>query len=219
MQHTLKTEINMNAKTRATIIVLVMSLLAVLIAPTAMAGDTFNLLTGNNEFDTTNEHGFYFLDPWWTVTNSTADVLDCFNATVAAFSGDCAFRFKGSAIEKSVLKQVVVGSDLDTLNGFVGDAPVSIQMTYMVNSLTPNTSLKAMTIVKLSNGTTLKSVAPFTGTTKIGEFTSWAPVNGTTVIIPQDSTVTKVITKFANKSIKGKAFIDNVNVLFASQAS
>ena len=92
-------------------------------------------------------------------------------------------------------------------------------MTYMVNSLTPNTSLKATTVVKLSNGTTLKSVAHFTGSTKIGEFTSWAPVNGTTVIIPQDSTVTKVITKIANKSTKGKAFIDNVNVLFASVAA
>ena len=209
----------MNAKTRATITVLIMALMAVLIAPTAMAGDEFNLLTGNNEFDTTNEHGFVFLDPWWTLANKTADVLECSSVTITAYSGDCAFRFKGSAIEKSVLKQVVAAEDLATLNDFVNDAPVSLRMTYMVNSLTPNTSLKAMTIVKLSNGTTLKSVAPFTGTTKIGEFTSWAPVNGTTVIIPQDSTVTKVITKIANKSTKGKAFIDNVNVLFASVAA
>lgn len=219
MQHTLKTEINMNAKTRATMIVLVMSLLAVLIAPTAMAGDTFNLLTGNNEFDTTNEHGFVFLDPWWTLANKSGDIIECASVVVTAFSGDCAFRFKGSAGEAAVLKQIVKGTDLDTLNGFVSDAPVSIQMTYMVNSLTAKTILKASTVVKLSNGTQVKSVAHFSGTTKIGEFTSWAPVNGTTVVIPQDSTVTKVITKIANKSTNGKAFIDNVNVLFASQAS
>lgn len=209
----------MNAKTRATITLLVMSLLAVLIAPTAMAGDTFNLLTGNNEFDTTNEHGFVFLDPWWTLANKTNDDIDCSGTFVVAFSGDCAFRFKGSAGEASLLKQVVNGTDLDTLNDFVDDAAVSIQMTYMVNSLSKHANLKGTTVVKLSDGTKLKSVAAFTGTTKIGEFTSWASVNGTTVIIPKNAVVTKVIAKIANKSLKGKAFIDNVNVLFASQAS
>lgn len=208
----------MNAKTRATITLLVMSLLAVLIAPTAMAGDTFNLLTGNNEFDTANEHGFYFLDPWWTVTNKSGDKLDCFNEAVAAYSGDCAFRFKGSAGEASLLKQNVTGSDLDALNAFVDDADVSIQMTYMVNSLTKKTNLKGTTVVKLVNGAKLKSVAAFTGTTKIGEFTSWAPVYGSTVIIPKNSVVKKVTVKIANKSIKGKAYIDDVNVFFASQA-
>lgn len=209
----------MNAKTRAALIMLVMSLMAVFIAPTAMAGDTFNLLTGNNEFDTTNEHGFVFLDPWWTLANKSGDVIECSSTVVAAYSGDCAFRFKGSAGEAALLKQVVDSTDLDTLNAFVNDAAVSIQMTYMVNSLSKASNLKGTTVVKLSNGTKLKSVAAFTGSTKIGEFTSWAPVNGTTVIIPQDSTVTKVIAKIANKSIKGKAFIDNVEVLFASQAS
>jgi hypothetical protein len=210
----------MNAKTRATLIVLVMSLLAVLVAPTAMAGDAFNLLTGNNEFDTANEHGFVFLDPWWTLANKTGDKLDCSGLVVAAYSGDCSFRFKGSAGEASLLKQIVAGADLDTLNAFVGDADVSIQMTYMVNSLSQKTNLKGMAVVKLSNGTKLKSVAPFTGSTMIGEFTSWAPVNGSTVIVPQDSVVSKVVVKFANKSAKGsRAFIDNVNVLFASQAS
>lgn len=209
----------MNAKTRATLIVLVMSLLAVLVAPTAMAGDTFNLLTGNNEFDTTNEHGFVFLNPWWTLANKSGDVIDCNGKVVAAYSGDCSFRFRGSAGEAALLKQNITGSDLDVLNGFVDDANVSIQMTYMVNSVTKHANLKGMAVVKLSNGTKLKSVAAFTGSTKIGEFTSWAPVNGTTVIIPQDSVVNKVTVKVANKSLKGKAFIDNVNVLFASQAS
>lgn len=209
----------MNAKTRATITLLVMSLLAVLIAPTAMAGDAFNLLTGNNEFDTTNEHGFVFLDPWWTLANKSKDVIDCSGKTVPAFSGSCSFRFKGSANEAATLKQIVKGGDLETLNGFVNDAPVSIQMTYMVNSLTAKTVLKGTTAVKLSNGTTLKSAAHFSGSTKIGEYTSWAPVNGKTVVIPQDSVVTKVTVKIANKSTKGKAFIDNVNVLFASQGS
>jgi hypothetical protein len=209
----------MNTKTRATITILVMSLLAVLIAPAAMAGDEFNLLTGNNEFDTTNEHGFVFLDPWWTLANKTGDGIECFSVVVTAFSGDCAFRFKGSIGEKAVLKQVVADADLETLNAFVDDADVSLRMTYMVNSLSTKVSLKGTTVVKLSNGTTLKSIAHFAGSTRIGEFTSWAPVNGTTVIIPKNMVVTKVITKFANKSIKGKAFIDNVNVLFASQAS
>jgi hypothetical protein len=219
MRHTLTTEINMNAKTRATITLLVMSLLAVLIAPTAMAGDAFNLLTGNNEFDTANEHGFVFLDPWWTLANKTNDDIDCSGTFVTAYSGDCAFRFKGSTGEAALLKQIVAAEDLAILNDFVDDASVSIQMTYMVNSLSNKTSLKGTTVVKLSDGTKLKSVAAFTGSTKIGEFTSWAPVNGTTVIIPKNSVVTKVIAKVANKSIKGKAFIDNVNVLFASQAS
>lgn len=206
----------MNTKTRITIAMLIMSLLAVMIAPAAMANDEFNLLTNNNEFDTPDVYGFASYAPW-ILAKATSDVLDCSNTM--AFSGPCSFFFKGSPAENSSLKQVVTGTQLDTINAFAADAPVSLRMSYVINSLSEKTNMKALTVVKLSNGTSVKSLASFTGSTKIGEYTSWQTVDGTSVVIPQGVSVTKVVVKFANKGLKGKAFIDDVNVLFASAAS
>ena len=210
----------MTTKARITVFALVLTIILSAIGSTAFAGDQFNLLTGNNEFDTLNEHGFPFIDPWWTLTNKSKDKLDCTGAVVAAFSGDCAFRFKGSATEASKLSQVVTGADLDTLNGFVDDANVDLQLAYQVNSLSTFTHLKAKAIVTIvGSDTKLKSIANFSGTTMIGEFTSWQAVDGSTVVIPHNAVVSKVKVTLANKSSKGQAFIDNVEVLFASQAS
>ncbi len=200
----------MNTKSRAALIVLVMSLLAILIAPTAMAGDTFNLLTNNNDFDT--------IDLSWTVLNKTSDKIVCGDKAPDGTTG-CAFRFKGRADEASKLKQTINGSGLVDFQGFIDDATVSVQMGYQVNSFSPATVLKAKTIVTLEGGTKVKSVANFSGTTMIGEFTSWQSVDGTTVNVPQGSNVTSVKVTFANKSTAGKAFIDDVNVYFASLAS
>jgi hypothetical protein len=210
-------QITMVIKMRSTILLFI---ILMLLASVSMAGDQFNLLTGNNEFDTTNEHGFVFLEPWWKLQNKSGDRIDCTGEFVTAFSGDCSFRFKGSATEASRLIQVVSGTDLDTLNGFVNDADVSLQMAYQVNSLSTKTKLKTKTIVTIEGSSTnLKSLANFAGTTRIGEFTSWEAVSGTQVTIPQGAVVTKVKVIFANRSTGGKVFIDNVEVLFASMGS
>lgn len=206
----------MNARTRIALIALVFSLLMGALTPAALAGDQFNLLVNNNNFDTPGEDlGSGYLPPW-TITNKSSDRSDC-NETLAAFSGKCAFRFKGSATEASRLVQIVKNSDLDTLNAFVDDANVSIQMAYYINSLSTFTNLKAKTVVTLAGSDEkIKSVANFSGSTMIGEFTNWQSVDGTVAIVPQDSVVTKVKVVFANKSSKGKALIDDVAVLFAS---
>lgn len=206
----------MNAKTRTALIALILALLMSALAPAALAGDQFNLLVNNNNFDAPGEDlGSGYLPPW-TVTNKSGDRSDC-NQTLAAFSGKCAFRFKGSATEASRLTQVVKNADLDTLNAFVDDANVSIQMAYAINSLSTFTNLKAKTVVTLAGSDEkVKSVANFSGSTMIGEFTNWQSVEGSMVILPQDSVVTKVKVVFANKSTQGKALIDDVAVLFAS---
>lgn len=213
----------MTLRTRATLILALLTMLLTLMASTSMAGDQFNLLTHedhNNSFDTMNEHGFVFLDPWWTLKNKSGDKIDCSGETVAAFSGDCSFRFKGTEAESSKLKQVLAGEDLEVLNAFVDDADVTLQVAYMVNSLSDKTVLKAKAIATLDDGTKVKTFADFSGTTMIGEFTSWESVDGTSVTIPKNSIVSKVKVVIGNKSGKGsKAFIDNVEVLFASNAS
>jgi hypothetical protein len=137
---------------------------------------------------------------------------------VAAFNGDCSFRFKGGANEKAALKQKITGSDLDAINGFADDASVQVQMAYQVNSLSDATTLKAKAVVKLANGDKLKSIANFSGSTMIGEFTSWEAVNGTLVMVPQDAVVSSVNVSFKNKSAGGKSFIDAVEVRFTSMA-
>lgn len=49
--------------------------------------------------------GFEVGSDWWTVVNKTADKVACNTATkTISHSGDCAFRFKGSAGENSQLK-------------------------------------------------------------------------------------------------------------------
>lgn len=213
----------MNLRTRATTTLALLTLLLTLIASTSMAGDQFNLLTGsghNSAFDTENEHGFVFLDPWWTLKNKTGGKIDCSGKHVQAYSGSCSFRFKGTEAEASKLKQVLKGEDLEVLNAFVDDADVTLQMGYMVNSLSDKTILKTKAIAKLDDGTKVKAFADFSGTTMIGEFNSWQSVKGTAVIIPKNEVVTKVKVVIANKSTKGsKAFIDNIEVLFASNGS
>lgn len=210
----------MTTKARITVFALVLTIILSAIGSTAFAGDQFNLLNGNNQFDTLNEHGFPFINPWWTLTNKSSDKLDCSSVTITAFSGDCAFRFKGSATEASKLSQAIKGADLDAINAFADDANVELQMAYQVNSLSTFTHLKAKTVVTIvGSDTKIKSIANFSGTTMIGEFTSWQAVNGTIAIIPQDSVISKVKVIISNKSSKGQAYIDDVEVLFASQAA
>lgn len=206
----------MNAKSRIAIFALVLAVLFSAIASTASAGEAFNLLTGNNDFDTLNEHGFPFITPWWTLTNKSGDKLDC--SGFYYFTGDCSFRFKGSANESSKLKQIVKGEGLEAVNGFASGSDVNIQLDYMIASLSKQTNLKAKAVVTAKvNGNTVKykSIANFKGSTMVGtEFHEWVNVEGNIVLVPQNADIKKVAVTFANKSTKGKAFVDAVNVMF-----
>jgi hypothetical protein len=155
-------------------------------------------LVDNGGFELLDSNNLPDLTPW-TVANGSGDKIKCNKEDkVFAYSGNCAFRFKGSVGENSKLKQ-----NLDTTGAtpMMGDA---LNVAVWVNGGgTPDGSVTLK--VKYSDATEkTKEKVDFAA----GE--AYAPVTFSGTL--GSAAVEKITLQFANKGVSGKVFIDDASV-------
>lgn len=168
----------------------------------SVVSGSIDILT-NGSFETDTDPANKIPDGWMGV-NLTKDKLLCNTLTkVFAFDGDCAFRFKGSTGEASVLNHK---PDFAPYNLVGGD------------TLTLNAHLRAS---NQGAGAKIQLKVVYTGTTFLPDKVNLTPqagsydytlLNGTVTL---DTTVKKIVLKIANKSTTGNLYVDNVKLLLS----
>jgi hypothetical protein len=154
----------------------------------------------------------------WTIANKTGDKIICTDAP-EAYEGACAFRFKGSAAENSVLSQAMTEGNIETLNGQIaaGLPDQYLCATYHVYSNSLAAKLRGTLKIKLEGEPAHKVKLSFNGSTdERGRVPAWQPRgcaevgdNGI-VTITSDDVVQAVSIKFINRSLAGEFFLDYV---------
>ncbi|MBK9124206.1 MAG: hypothetical protein IPM16_13965 [Chloroflexi bacterium] len=157
------------------------------------------------------------LNPW-TIKNKTGDKIVCLSKTPVGTTGDCSFQFKGSIGEAAKLMQKMNEAQLD---GFDAQmlAGAQISFGYDYSSVYIASSLSAKVVVKYTAPgfilpQKVKLTDTSTGATSIPSLAVWVDEGpATTAAIPAGANLTKFKAAITNKSLSGKAFIDNVSVV------
>ncbi|GIK29689.1 MAG: hypothetical protein AELANPGJ_03550 [Anaerolineae bacterium] len=177
----------------------------------ATAGSGSIPLILNGGFEDTSERA---LSPW-NVINGTGDKVVCGTKAPPNTDGGCAFRFKGSTNEATVLEQEADPTTLDAANALLDSTPGEISMNYVVLSDFNVSSLKSKIVVVFTPlggvKTKVKLTDTFTGSTNSARDLLWVNEGSIdTLAIFEDSTITKVKVLLKNKSPYGKLYVDGI---------
>lgn len=136
----------------------------------------------------------------WVVVNKTGDKRKCDTSSVPVVSGNCAFKFRGSAAENMMLEQTV---DLTGVTFAAGDE--LILSAYHNNNST--VKMNMLVIIKYSDAPKEKIKQKVTATNKAYQLfsTPAAPL--------ATANVTNIKVRFKHKSKAGRTFIDDVSLL------
>ncbi len=170
-------------------------------------------LVKNGGFEVLNGAGKPVIDPW-VVKNQTGDKPKCNKPEKSkyfAYSGNCAFRFKGGPGEKGNLQQVL---DTSAVNLQTGD---TLEVTWMM-SAPASSSGKIKFVVKYDDGTPPTKIKGAVLPTLNGEYEPWGndPLHPPTVA---SSSVKKVKFNIKNTSPSGKILVDNVSIIHTSASA
>jgi hypothetical protein len=136
----------------------------------------------------------------WKIVNSTKDKIKCNKPTVTvALHGNCAYLFRGSVGEKSILTQTVEQDIVITET-----ATLSAQFFYQTNPLKP--SVKTTVNVYHQEGVTKLHAYILFPSEQISPATIEASFDY--VVSP----ITKIKVQFKNRATSGKVYIDAVRL-------
>ncbi len=162
--------------------------------PTPTAGPSTELLV---------DGGFEANTGDWEVQNSTGDKVKCNKeGKIIAYTGNCAWRFKGGAGENSKIQQVITSGfntgDTIALSGYVNTSgAVSSKVKVVVSYL--NTSLEKSKITVNLLAETGGSYVPLS---------AFQPALTTTVTAPPE----KIKVQIKNSSTSGKLYYDDLSL-------
>ena len=162
-------------------------------------------LIENGGFEVVNASGKPVIDPW-VLKNGTGDKGKCDKPEknkFFAYSGNCAFRFKGGPAENSSLMQT---PSFAGLNPQVGDA---LDLVWMMDAQV-NSSGKLKLVVKYGDGTPATKVKGNLSATNGYEL--WGTdINNLPTLA--SANIAKVKLIFKNTSPAGKIYIDDVSLV------
>ncbi|MBC8170780.1 MAG: hypothetical protein H7X77_03885 [Anaerolineae bacterium] len=140
----------------------------------------------------------------WVLKNGSGDKIKCNKpGKEIAYSGNCAFRFKGGVGENSKLQQI---PDLIGLTFTAGD---SLDLSLFINASNVTTSGKVKVTVKFSDTTEAgKITAPLDATP------GYAQIIGSYELL--SANVDKIKVQVGNKSAAGKLYIDTVSLSYTT---
>lgn len=140
----------------------------------------------------------------WTVTYAIGTLHnDKVKCGALGYNGsDCAFVFKGGALENTVLKQTVKGAGLPIL--LIGDQ-IEFRLAYSTTMLKPKLSAKAKLIFSDGSVLTLKPLLPFATTSGYTLATS-----GPQTLTQADVVRVKII--LTHTSTKGTLLVDEIHL-------
>jgi hypothetical protein len=167
-------------------------------------GEEQDLLV-NGDFERKDANGKPKLDPW-KVRNESADKVKCNKpAKDAAQTGDCAYRFKGTTNEDTVLSQKV---ELDT---FIFAANDKLTLDAYVNAKqSPKGKLKL--VVRYTDSSLEKSKLEL----DLHQTTGYERFEGTVTLLSGDLASIKVT--ISHRTTSGKVFMDSVRLIQTSAA-
>jgi hypothetical protein len=132
----------------------------------------------------------------WVVVNATGDKLVCDPAK--AYSGQCAFKFKGSRFENATLLQVV------NLNGLTFSAGDELILSAFANGV-GDVKLKLTLVVSYNGAPADKAQVQLLASSGYTEYT--APT-----LMLASGDVRSIKVKFKHKSANGRTFVDDVSL-------
>jgi hypothetical protein len=135
------------------------------------------------------------------------DKVKCDTETkIVAHTGICAFRFKGGVGESTKIQQII---DLTDQTFTAGD---SLDLSAFFNANKPTTSGKIKVVVAYSDNTAPNKLK--------GDLATTSGYEQTVGAVNLDSgAVNKIKVIFINKSTSGKAYLDDVSLIYNPSAA